>query len=119
METWQSKKDNEKSAARVLALAMSDPLPARLFLNNIIWTANRAELFQALQAHGLDKGVQEIHICRKGMGYPDKRCCAFVVYDEMRAVLKAVETLDGKSIPGICKDPLRAELAQPRRAWVQ
>lgn len=53
------------------------------------------------------------------MGYPDKRCCAFVVYDEMRAVLKAVETLDGKSIPGICKYPLRAELAQPRRAWVQ
>ena len=97
----------------------SHGLPARLFLNNVVFACTQAQLFQALQAFGLGRGIKEIHIVRKGQAYPDKKCQAYVIYEEMASVLRAVEVLDGMSLPGVSKYPLMASIAAPRRLWVE
>ena len=89
--------------------------PPRLFLGNILWNTTQNQIQQVLDKYHVGKGVQNIHIPRKGNVIDGKQhTIAFVTYEEKGQVEEAVALLHDRILEGVSTYPVSAMHARSR-----
>ena len=89
--------------------------PPRLFLGNILWSTTQNQIQQVLDKYHVGKGVQNIHIPRKGNVIDGKQhTIAFVTYEEKGQVEEAVALLHDRILEGVSTYPVSAMHARSR-----